>query len=197
MQQNAIGSLKSEQVYQQQSLQNVTSTAQDGFMYADHVSRDQKHQMKTALYQPPVITAGHDSRRLSRHGRLRSASIDSLSPVMPPLAHCPSSKEDHQMECIDHDERLLSPPSSPPTYAGIVNADIPGRNRYPTTKLVPLPAFNPNRYSAWKRDIAYWRSLYQYVPEDKIISALGLNANDQLQRVMITFTKATRTQIEK
>ena len=59
-------------------------------------------------------------------------------------------------------------------------------------KLAPPPSFDPPRYYTWKKNLMYWRDLYSYIPDAFIIATMGLHATDQLNRIMITYTKETR-----
>ena len=203
-QQETIDSLRTEHVSQRQNLINVSSSVRDGFHQADQIFREHQSVVQQA-FSPPIL-AGQDSRRLSQPGRLRAATMDSLSMTMPGLSRV-SLLDELQAETngsmnyntgdSTQNGNQPSPPPIPPSFTGLpVNAAQSDCNRHPSMKLVAPPAFNPLRYAAWKRDVSYWRDLYQYVPEDQIISSIGLNANDQLRRVVILVTKATRLQLE-
>ena len=51
-------------------------------------------------------------------------------------------------------------------------------------KMMRPPKFLSHDMDQWKRDVLYWRDLYNQVPEGQVIANIGLQTEEELKEVM-------------
>ena len=75
---------------------------------------------------------------------------------------------------------------------GIGNENLIDRREMRLRKLNPPPKFDSRHLNAWIRDVRYWRELYSTIDELQILSALGLNASEDLKEILMNYFEDTK-----
>ena len=68
------------------------------------------------------------------------------------------------------DHRYQSPRSNP---------NVP--NAAPNSKVIHPPAFKPQKYNSWRRELLFWKDLYFYINPYQLLATLGAHANSLLK----------------
>ena len=63
---------------------------------------------------------------------------------------------------------------------------------YTNFKVTAPPVFSVEKYSAWRKELVFWRELYFYVPDLHLLSVLGLHADAILKSLLMKFHYNTR-----
>ena len=64
-------------------------------------------------------------------------------------------------------------------------------------KLNPPPQFDSNHVNAWVLHVRYWRELYSTIDELQILSAMWLNASDELKDILMDFPDDTKDRMRE
>lgn len=59
-------------------------------------------------------------------------------------------------------------------------------------KICDPPKFDPSNLDRGKREMHFWRSMYQIIPDDQIVAAAGLQGNPELKEIVMDFTEENR-----
>ena len=114
-------------------------------------------------------------------GGMGEESTPTIMPPPPPIAHKPAqSFGDTQMSILEVLE-ANNPTAKAPSYTNF--------------KVSPAPAFNCERYGAWRKELVFWRELYFYVPDLHLLSIIGLNAEPTIKQLLIKFHHQTHESI--
>ena len=59
-------------------------------------------------------------------------------------------------------------------------------------KICARPKCEPSNLDHWKREMDFWRIMYQVIPDDQIVAAAGLQGNSELKEIVVDFTEENR-----
>ena len=78
------------------------------------------------------------------------------------------------------DHRYQSPRSNP---------NVP--NAAPNSKVIHPPAFKPQKYNSWRRELLFWKDLYFYINPYQLLATLGAHANSLLKVNLMKYMAQT------
>ena len=59
-------------------------------------------------------------------------------------------------------------------------------------KICAPPKFDASNLDHWKREMLFWRSMYQMIPDEQMVAAAGLQGNPELKEIVMDFTEENR-----
>ena len=59
-------------------------------------------------------------------------------------------------------------------------------------KVQPVPAMGTEKYSSWKREFAFWRELYSFLPDSYLLSVIGAGPTSPVKNMVVELFRDTK-----